>query len=208
MAVDAVSPIVTAFEFSVASQGMSKGLLQSEGAQFVIRPSIKARGFQLGAQWKNISTNSAKGEASIIGGWSGKAGAADLNASLAYKLLTSASGSGNRHSWEATARMSRKFGKLGASISAVASPDDLGSTRESLYVEGGPSMDLPARFRLSANVGHRWRSGSPDYTSFNVGVSRPVLKVLTAEVRLYDTNRGELGRTYERRLVGSLRLAL
>ena len=208
MAVDAVPPVVPAFEFSVASQGMSKGVRQSEGAQFIIRPSIKARGFQLGAQWKNISTNSAKGEASIIGGWNGKAGGFDLGGSLAYKILTSAAGSGNRRSWEASASLSRKAGKLGMRASAVFSPDDLGSTKQSLYVEGGPSLDLPALFRLSANLGHRWRDGSPDYTSYNIGISRPVLKVLTADVRLYDTNRGELGRTYERRLVGSMRLAL
>jgi hypothetical protein len=208
MAVDAAPPVVPAFELSVASQGMSKGILQSDGAQFIIRPSLKARGFQLGAQWKNISTNSAKGEASVIGGWSGKAGGFDLGGSLAYKMLTSAEGSGNRRSWEAAARLSRKFAKLGLSGSAVYSPDDLGSTRQSLYVEGGPSLDLPARFRFSANLGHRWRDDSPNYTSFNIGISRPVLKVLTADVRLYDTDRGELGRTYERRLVGSVRLVL
>ena len=208
MAADAVPPVVPAFEFSVASQGMSKGVLQSEGAQFIIKPSVKARGFQLAGQWKNISTNSAKGEASIIGGWSGKARGLDLGGSLSYKILTSAEGSGNRRSWEASANLSRKAGKLGLRANAVFSPDDLGSTGRSLYVEGGPSLDLPARLRLSANIGHRWREGSPNYTSYNIGVSRPVLKVLTADVRIYDTNRGELGRTYDRRLVGSVRLAL
>jgi hypothetical protein len=35
-----------------------------------------------------------------------------------------------------------------------------------------------------------------------------VLKVLTADVRVYDTDRGELGRNYERRVIGSLKLAL
>ena len=206
--VDALPPPVPGIEISAASQGMSKGVLQSDGAQFVIRPSLKLRRFQLAAQWKNISTNSAKGEASIIGGWNGKAGGFDLGGSLAYKMLTSASGSGNRRSWEAAGKLSRRFGKLGVSLSAVGSPDDLGSTRQSLYVEGGPSIDLPARFKLSANLGHRWRSGSADYTSFNIGVSRPVLKALTADVRLYDTNRGELGRTYDRRVVASVKLAL
>lgn len=193
---------------SVASQGMSKGILQSEGAQFIIRPSLRLRQFQLGAQWKNISTNSAGGEASVIAGWSGKTGKVELGASAAYKVLTSASGSGNRRSFEFSGSISRKFGKLGLRASAVFSPDDLGSTRKSLYAEGGPSLDLPARFRVSANIGHRWREGSPNYTSFNVGVSRPVLKVLTADLRLYDTDQGELGRTYERRLIGTLRLAL
>ena len=77
MAADALPPVVPAFEMSVASQGMSKGILQSEGAQFIIRPSLKLRQFQLGAQWKNISTNSAGGEASVIAGWSGKTGKVD-----------------------------------------------------------------------------------------------------------------------------------
>ena len=187
---------------------MSKGILQSEGPQFIIRPSLKVRGFQLAVQWKNISTNSAKGEASVAAGWSGKAGGLDLGASLSRKILTSASGSGDRQSWELSGNLGRKIGKLGLRASAVFSPDDLGSTGKSLYAEGGPSFDLPAKFRLSANIGHRWREGSPNYTSLNVGVSRPVLKVLTADLRLYDTDRGELGRTYDRRLVGSLKLAL
>lgn len=201
-------PVVPAFELSVANQGMSKGILQSEGAQFIIRPSVKARGFQLGAQWKNISTNSARGEASIIGGWSGKVRGFDLGGSLAYKMLTSAKGSGNRRGWEATVSATRKAGKLGLRVNAVFSPDDLGSTDQSLYIEGGPSLDLPLQLRLSANLGHRWRDGSPDYTSYNIGVSRRVLKLLTADLRLYETDRSELGKTYERRLIGSLRLSL
>lgn len=208
MAADWLPPPVSGFEMSVASQGMSKGILQSDGAQFILRPSVKFRKVQLSGQWKNISTNSAGGEASAIAGWSGKAGKLELGASLAYKVLTSASGSGNRRSFELNGTISRKIGKLGLRGSAVFSPDDLGSTRSSLYAEGGPSLDLPARIRVSANIGHRWREGSPNYTSFNVGVSRPVLKVLTADVRLYDTDRGELGRTYDRRFIGSLRLAL
>ena len=207
MAIDAVPPVVPAFEISVASQGMSKGFLQSDGPQFIIRPSLKIRPFTVGAQWKNISTNSAKGEASDHRlEWQSRI--ARSRSIGAYKVLTSASGSGNRRSVELSGNVARRFRKLSFRGSAVFSPDDLGSTKQSLYVEGGPSIDLPASFRLSANLGHRWRDGSPNYSSFNVGISRPVLKVLTADVRLYDTDRGELGRTYERRLVGSLRLAL
>ena len=74
MVAQALPPPVPAFEITVASQGMSKGLLQSDGPQFIPRASLKWRGFQLGGQWKNVSTNSAKGEASLIGGWSGKVG--------------------------------------------------------------------------------------------------------------------------------------
>ena len=196
------------FNRASPAKACRRGILQSEGAQFIIRASLKVRPFTLGAQWKNISTNSAKGEASGSIGWSGKAASLEVGASAAYNVLTSASGSGNRRSVELSVNLSRKIGKLALRGSAVFSPDDPGATKQSLYVEGGPSLDLPARIRLSANLGHRWRDGSPDYTSYNIGVSRPVLKLLTADVRLYDTNRGELGRTYERRLIGSLRLAI
>ena len=204
----ALPPVDPGYEISLASHGMSKGLSQSNGPQVVARGTLKSGEFQLGGQWKNVSTNSAKGEASAIAGWSGKAGSFDLGASVAYKVLTSASGSGNRRSLELSANASRKVGGISLKGSAVFSPDDLGSTKQSLYVEGGPSFDLPAKLKLSANIGHRWRQRSPNYTTFNVGISRAVLKVLTADVRLYDTNRGELGRTYDRRLVGSLKLAL
>ena len=204
----ALPPVDPGLEISVATQGMSKGLLQSNGPQVVSRATLKSGQFQLGGQWKNISTNSAKGEASAIAGWSRRSGSFDLGLSAAYKVLTSASGSGNRSSVELSGTVGRKVGNVSLKGSAVFSPNDLGSTRQSLYVEGGPSFDLPAKFKLSANIGHRWRQRSPNYTSFNIGVSRPVLKMLTADVRLYDTDEGELGRNYERRVVGSLKLAL
>ncbi|MEO7655326.1 MAG: hypothetical protein ABIS23_06560 [Sphingomicrobium sp.] len=208
MAADALPPAVPAFELSIASQGMSKGTLQSEGPQFIPRASLKLRRFQLGGQYKNVSTNSAKGEASAFAGWNGKVGAWEVGAAVTYKMLTSASGSGNRRSWELSGNASRKLGSLGLRGSVVVSPDDFGATRRSIYVEGGPSLDLPWRLKASAAIGHRWREGSADYTSFNVGLSRPLLKTLTADVRLYDTDRGDLGKTFERRLVGALKLVL
>ena len=208
MDAQALPPLVPAFEITVASQGMSKGLLQSDGPQFIPRASLKWRGFQVGGQWKNVSTNSAKGEASAFFGWSGKAAGTDFGAQIAYKMLTSATGSGNRRSVEFTGNVARKFGKLGLKASAVFSPDDFGATRHSLYVEGGPSIDLPLSIKGSAAIGHRWRQGAADYTSFNVGLSRPVAKILTVDTRLYFTDHRELGENYERRLVASIKLSL
>ena len=47
-----------------------------------------------------------------------------------------------------------------------------------------------------------------DYTGFNAGLSRPIGKKLTLDVRYYDTNRGELGENFDNRVVGSIKLAL
>ena len=208
MALDPLPPIVPAFELSIASQGMSKGVLQSDGPQFIPRASLRLRKFQVGGQWKNVSTNSAKGEVSLFGGWNGKVAGADAGGSIAYKMLTSASGSGNRNSWEFSANIGRKFGKVGLRASAVFSPDDFGSTKSSLYVEGGPSLDLPWKLRGSAAIGRRARRGNRDYTSVNVGLARPIGRALTIDVRYYDTNKSEFGETFDNRLVGSLKLAL
>ena len=204
----ALPPVVPALEISVASKGMSKGLLQSDGPQFISRASLKIRQFSVGGQWKNVDTNSAKGEASLFGGWSGKVGGFDVGASVTYKMLTSASGSGNRNCWELSANAGRKFGKFGLKASAIYSPDDLGATRQSLYVEAGPSLDLPWKLKASAAIGFRERRNNRDYTSFNAGISRPIGKNLTLDVRYYDTDRGELGKTYGNRVVGSIKLVI
>lgn len=208
MALDYLPPIVPAFEITIASQGMSKGTLQSDGAQFIPRAALKMKQFQLGAQWKNVTSSSAKGEASLFGGWSGKEAGFDLNGSIAYKMLTSASGSGNRNSWELVGGVARKFGKVGLKASAVYSPDDFGATRDSLYVECGPSLDLPWKLKASANIGHRWRKNNRDYTSFNAGLARPLGKNLTLDVRYYDTDKGEYGETFDNRVVASVKFAI
>ncbi|MEO7602796.1 MAG: hypothetical protein ABIS39_05970 [Sphingomicrobium sp.] len=72
MALDSLPPVVPAFELTLANQGMSKCVLQSDGAQFIPSASLKLHKIQIGGQWKNISTNSAKGESSIFGGWAGR----------------------------------------------------------------------------------------------------------------------------------------
>jgi len=44
--------------------------------------------------------------------------------------------------------------------------------------------------------------------SVNAGVSRPIGKILTVDVRYYDTDRGELGKTYANRVVASIKLVI
>ena len=93
-----------------------------------------------------------------------------------------------------------------ARLSATYSPDDFGATRRSLYLEGGASVTVFRGTSLSANLGRRERSGAPDYTSFNAGVSYAPTRWLNADLRYYDTAQSALGAIYEPRLIGSVRL--
>jgi hypothetical protein len=126
----------------------------------------------------------------------------------AYKFQTNVQGDPDEDALEFTSSLSRKFGAMTLKASAVYSPDDLGATRRSLYLDGGPSFDINASTRLSAAVGRRSRAGTPDYTTVNGVISTTVFRKLTFDARYHDTAQTNLGDIYDRRFVVSVRLAL
>jgi hypothetical protein len=185
----------------IASRGMSKGIAQTDGAQFVPKAFVQIGALQVGGQWKNVTSPVAKGEAAVFANATRKLGAFQLTAGAAYKFQTSVREPADSGAFEFSAAATRKFGKLGARVSVVYSPDDFGGTRRSAYFEGGPTLDLSKAFKLSANVGRRERVGSPDYTTFNAGLSAAAHKNLTLEARYYDTAQSDLGEAYHGRIV-------
>ena len=195
-------------EIVLATRGYSKGLAQTEGVQGIGRVELVFAAVAIGAQYKNISSPTAAGEASFSAGWKGKLGGFDLGASIAWKRLIGLEGQADPDSWELTPSIARRIGPLTAKLSMVYSPDDLGSTGESAWIEGGASWKAGKSTSFSANVGRRERSGSTDYTAFNAGVTRTLFKGITADLRYYDSARSALGETFEGRVVGALRAKL
>jgi uncharacterized protein (TIGR02001 family) len=187
---------------------MSKGIAQTQGPQVIPKAFLQLGPIQLGGQWKNVSSPAADGEAAAFVNYAPKLGPYQLTFGAAYKLQTDVKGRPDRDSFEFTSAASRKFGKIGVRIGAIYSPDDLGSTRRSLYLEGGPTFDIDKSTKLSANVGRRDRQGSPDYTAFNAGVSKTLFNKLTLDLRYYDTAQSDLGEAYHGRVVVSARLGL
>lgn len=193
-------------EISAASQGISKGLRQSEGIQILVRPELAVGPLFVAAFWKNVTSPTADGEGAALIGLRGRAGGFDLAVSAAYKLNTGARAQADRDCIEFTATASRRFGRVTPRINLIYSPDDLGGTRASLYAEAGASLSLFAGASLSANVARRTRDGGPDYTAFNAGASYTITNSLTADLRYYDTAQSRLGVIYRPRLVASARL--
>jgi len=201
-----VPPPDPAIEITVASHGMSKGVSQTDHAQFIARPYLQIGDVQVGGQWKNVNSNGAGGEASAFVGFARKFGDLQLTAGATYKALTAAPKGIDSDCIELAAGASQKIGRAAIRINAIVSPDDFGTTRRSLYVEAGPSIDLTKALRLSANVGHRWRQNGVEYTSMNAGAAYTVHKRLALDLRYYRTNRAELGETYRHRVVISGKL--
>ena len=197
----ALPPLDPGFEMSVASHGMSKGIEQVDGPQVIPRAYLQVGDVQVGGQWKNITSTSADGEASAFVNINHNLGWLSLTLGAAYKSQTNADPGTDSNSLEFTGGLAKKFGKLSLKATAIYSPDDAGKTKQSLYVEGGPSYELTKTLRLSANIGHRSRANSPDYTSMNLGVTKSVFRAFSIDLRYYRTNRSELGDIYRRRIV-------
>lgn len=193
-------------ELVVATRGMSKGITQTNGPQAIAKGFVRFGAVQIGAQWKNVSSPSANGEASVFANASHKFGTLQLTGGIAGKFHTRVRNEANSVALELTAGASRKFGPVTARVNAIYSPDDLGLTGKSLFVEAGPSVALPHGWTLYAAAGHRHRDRGADYAAFNAGIGKS-LAGLQFDVRYYDTARSGLGTPYRARIVASAKLS-
>jgi hypothetical protein len=197
----ALPPIDPGVEMTVSSRGMSKGIEQADEPQVIPKVYAQVGSLQLGAQWKNVTSATADGEGAAFVNWGRKFGAIQLALGAAYKFQTGATPGTDSDSLELTGGLTHKAGKLSLKLNAIYSPDDLGRTKHSLFVEGGPSFDVTKTLRLSANVGRRTRRGAQDYIAANFGATKTLFRGFSLDLRYYQTNRANLGDIYRRRLV-------
>ena len=195
-----------AIEIHLASRGYSKGLAQTDGAQFLIRGELEAGPLFAQAQWKNIDTNNAGGEGLVLVGLHRTLGGFDVRVTAGYKVLTSPGAPADEDAFEFTAQVSRAFGRVTPRLQLTFSPDDTGGTRQSLYAEASAAFRLARNTSLTAYAGRRERSGGDDYTTFGAGLAQKIGDHVTAELRWYDTLQSARGDAYEGRAVAALRL--
>lgn len=196
-----------AIEIVAATRGMSKGLAQTDGPQLLVRGELDLGNLFLAAYVKNVVSSGDEGaEAGLLVGARFRIAGFQLSASGAYKRLEGIGGTVDDEALELNLSASRLlFPRVTGRISATYSPNELGSTRHSVYLEGGVSIDLGHGTSLSGNIARRERSGGPDYTAVNLGLSQTLWRGISADFRLYDTAQSDFGEVYRRRFVASLR---
>ncbi len=198
-------PVTPHIEIVVASEGMSKGLAQTESGQALARIELASGGLYAGGQIKNITSPSAEAESALFVGWRGRVDGFDLNGSATYKRWLWTHGPGDGEALELSVAASRTRGRVTPRIALTYSPDELGATAESLYAEGGASVRLTSSTSLSASVARRERALQLDYTAFNAGVTHAFGGHFSADLRIHDTDRSGLSRAYRPRVVLVLR---
>ena len=194
-----------AAEVLIATRGMSKGLAQTDGPQFLVRGELGFGVLYLGAYAKSVTSPTSDGEAAGLVGFRTKVAGFELSGSAALKRALAPVGKLDSTALEMNGGVSRKIGRVTPRISVTWSPNDLGSTTHTLFAEGGLGFAVDKSTSISAAVGRRERGGGPDYTAFNLGVARTFGK-LTLDARYYDTDKSGLGSPSKGRIVGSARL--
>ena len=197
----ALPPFDPGFEMVVSSRGMSKGIEQADEPQVIPKAYLDIGDLEFGGQWKNVTSSTGTGEASAFLSARHALGPFSLSIGATYKVQTGAVPGADTNSLEFSAGASRAFGRLSVSANAYYTPDDLGSTKRSLYLEAGPAFALTKTLRLSANLGRRTRVNGADYLAANIGLTTSLARHLGVDLRYYQTNRPDLGDVYRRRVV-------
>lgn len=199
-------PPTPTVQIELASTGMSKGLAQTRGPQLVVRPGLEFGAFSIEGLARNIESGDDDGiELQAFAVVATEAGGFKLSGRGGLKSVYEIEGQADRRAFEARVDVGRKFGKVNATVSLTYSPDDVGSTRQSTLVEGALAWDVRKGTKVGARLGRRERSGGPDYTAFNVGITQDIIPHLAADLRVYDSGSSDLGYAYKRRLVAALR---
>jgi uncharacterized protein (TIGR02001 family) len=194
-----------ALEIIVASRGYSKGVAQTDGIQVLVRPEVSFGALKLGAYAKNVTSSQYDGEAGVSVGYKKAFGKTELSGSAAVKHLYRADPEVDDVALELNFAATQSWGAFKPRVSITYSPNELAGTGRSAYWEAGSTYQFDKKTSASAGIGIRRRTGGPDYMSFNAGVSRTLGSAFTADVRVYDTSRDELGDNFHRRVVVSLR---
>ena len=187
-------------EFVLATRGISKGIAQTDDGQLLVRGEVAFGDFFVGAYGKNVTSSTAEGEGGATIGVRKGIGGFDLAASATWKRAIDPAPGSDVNALELATSASRKFGDLTPKVSLVWSPDDVGSTRRTLFAEAGASYRFAKAFAFSAAIGRRERSGGLDYTAYNAGIAWTPAKPVTVDLRYYDTNRNS-GDPYKGRFV-------
>jgi hypothetical protein len=197
----ALPPPIPAFQVSIYSSGTSKGIAQTTGPQIIGRAELGAGPIYVAAYAKNVTSPTLDAEAGATIGVRTDVDGFKLAASATARRAINPAPGSDATSLEVAASVARKVGRVTPTLSIVYSPDDLGSTKRSVYIEGGASYAISKQLSASAAIGLRNRVVGADYTAWSAGLTWTPIKRLALDARYYDTNGGSQW-PYQARFVG------
>jgi len=131
----------------------------------------------------------------------------ELDTSVSYKARPGADAGQDDEAWEYQFDVNRDFGPLDARMRIEHSPDGLGSTRATTWIETRLRWAVADRLTASATVGRRQQDDAPDYTGWNAGLAYELTGTTDLDLRWHGTDAGDLGDQYTDTVVASVLIA-
>ena len=194
------------FEMGAGTDNRSKGASKSGSAPYVFGDVqwSGANGFYADAEFETIDSSGSRVETEMEAGWQYSALGFDFDTSASHKWRLGAVAGHDDAAWEYQFDVIKDFGAVDTRFRVEHSPDGLGSTRASTWVEGRVRFPLAERLKASVTLGLREQDNAPDYTGWNAGVAWALTDTTALDLRWHGTDAQDQGSQYEDALVASV----
>ena len=194
------------FELGAGTDNRSKGASKSGSDPYVLGDVQwnGATGFYADVEVETIDSSGSSVETEAELGWQYSALGFDFDTSASHKWRLGAVAGHDDAAWEYQFDVIKDFGAVDARFRIEHSPDGLGSTRASTWVEGRVRFPLAERLKASVTLGLREQDNAPDYTGWNAGVAWALTDTTALDLRWHGTDAQDQGSQYEDALVASV----
>jgi uncharacterized protein (TIGR02001 family) len=156
----------------------------------------------------DFGTDDPSAEIDLYGGIRPTVGDTSLDFGVLYYGYRKDKGApGSVSYFELKAAASRAVGPATLGAAVYYSPEYTGDGGSATYFEGNAAVPIAPKFTLSGALGRQQIKNYKDYTTWNVGVAYALTDHLSADLRYHDTDGHEIFKTYDSRVVVSLKAA-
>lgn len=203
----AAEPVDWTLTGGIGSDYVKRGVSRlDDGPQVFGGVDADAGLFYAGVWASNADLGGADAEADLYVGARPELAGFQLDLSAARNVFLGEPDGGDLDYWDLQAEASREIGPVRGAVLLGWSPDYLGAADEAWWAQAGASVELGRRWTLSAAAG-REESDLSEHVYWNIGTAVALTDRITADVRWWDTDAGDLGEAYEGRLVASIKAA-
>jgi uncharacterized protein (TIGR02001 family) len=194
------------FEMGAGTDNRSKGASKSGSDPYVFGDVQwnGANGFYADAEFETINSSGSHVETEVEAGWQFEAAGLEFDTSASRKWRLGADAGQDDDAWEFQFDITRDFGAVDARLRLEHSPDGLGSTRATSWIETRLRWPVAERLRASVALGRREQDNAPDYTGWNAGVAYALTDKTALDLRWHGTDIEAEGAQYEGALVASV----
>jgi len=209
LAASAAPAAAQEFSFNVgaASDYVFRGVSQTDNnAQVFAGADVSMGSWYAGVWASNVDFNDGTdGEFDVYGGYTTTVGIASLDFGVLYYAYIDPPAGPSPNYFELQAKANVPVGPATVGGQLYFTPDYYGSGSDAWYYEVNGSYSPNDALTFSAALGREEISDGGSYTTWNAGVGYALTDHLGLDLRYHDTDRHRFGKTYDSRVVVSLK---